>query len=126
MANIKKACERLMHEKEMLVQYGAALAARLASFDDLEALTAALADLSAAPSATGALPLLERVDTSLAYMARNPQYADTGAYSARLRQLQARPRAPRAPPVYPLCSPFVGTTGWGMRLRMMGCRCRAR
>jgi hypothetical protein len=90
MATVKKSCERLMHEKDMLVQYGSALAARLASFDQLEALSADFAAAQPAPNADAALALLARVDDCLAYMASNPQYADTMAYSLRLRQLQAR------------------------------------
>jgi Sec34-like family len=90
MAAIKKSCERLMHEKEMLAQYGSALTARLACFDELEELTNTFNALAAAPAATGALELLNRLDDCLGYMASNPQYADTMAYSLRLRQLQVR------------------------------------
>jgi hypothetical protein len=90
MVHIKKACERLMHEKEMLIQYGNALTARLGCFDELEGLSAAATIATA--TADGALPLLallKRIDDSLTYMSSNPQYADTMAYSVRLRQLQA-------------------------------------
>ena len=85
---IKRSCERLMHEKEMLVHYGNALTARLASFDELEELTAQYHEVAAAPSAGGALQLLCRLDDCLAYMASKPQYADTMSFSMRLRQLQ--------------------------------------
>ena len=88
MAAVRRVCERRMHEREMLAHYGAALAARLASFDELAELSAAFDKLANAPGSEGALELLSRVDDALAYLAARPQYADTGAYVQKLRQLQ--------------------------------------
>jgi conserved oligomeric Golgi complex subunit 3 len=87
-AQIKKSCERLMHEKEMLVQYADALSARLGCFDELEALGAHFHKLSPTASHSELIPLLNRLDECLTYMSSNPQYMDTMSYTLRLRQLQ--------------------------------------
>lgn len=87
---IKKSCERLMHEKEMLVQYADALSARLGCFDELEALGSHFHKLSATAGHAELIPLLNRLDECLTYMSSNPQYMDTMSYTLRLRQLQVQ------------------------------------
>eukprot|EP00892_Ulva_mutabilis_P010098 jgi/Ulvmu1/7460/UM037_0003.1 len=89
-AQIRKSCERLMHEKEMLGQYADALSARLGCFDELEALGADFHKLAPNAGHGDVLPLLQRLDDCLAYMSSNPQYMDTMSYTLRLRQLQGK------------------------------------
>jgi hypothetical protein len=87
-AQIRKSCERLMHEKEMLVQYANALTARLGCFDELEALGREFHKLSTSSDEAAVMPLLARLDGCLNYLCSNPQYMDTMSYTLRLRQLQ--------------------------------------
>lgn len=87
---VKRSCERLMHEKDMLAQYADALAARLGYFDELEAITTEFNRLGARHDNTNVMPLLSRLDDCLTYMGNNPQYVDTMSYTLQLRQLQVR------------------------------------
>jgi hypothetical protein len=96
-AQIRKSCERLMHEKEMLVQYADALSARLGCFDELEALGTDFHKLAPNAGHADLIPLLNRLDECLTYMSSNPQYMDTLSYTLRLRQLQVRHVVPGLP-----------------------------
>ena len=90
MDGIKSACERLIHEKDQLIQYADAVAARLGYFDELEAIATEFHRLNNRQDNTNVMPLLTRLDECLAYMASNPQYVDTMTYTLRLQQLQGR------------------------------------
>jgi hypothetical protein len=83
-------CQRLVAEREAVTSAAAAIAAKLAFFDELERVGAELGAAGAGADAAGALPLLQRLDDCLEYVAAHPQYADAAAYSLKFRQLQAR------------------------------------
>ena len=101
-ADLSSGCEALLAEKAALQELADALRARLAFFDGYEKAAAEFAAAAAAGDGSGSggaatvaalpplLPLLARIDDAIAYVAANPQYADSIAYAARFRQLQAR------------------------------------
>jgi len=71
-------------------EFADALRARLAFFDGYEQAAAEFAAVSTNPAGGALLPLLGRLDEAIAYASSNPQYADSIAYAAKFRQLQAR------------------------------------
>jgi hypothetical protein len=91
--SLAAACERLLEDKARLGEFAAALRAKLAVFEQLDSLAAALHSLSAGGPAAAVErlpPLLRAVDGCLDFCAAHPQYADAAAYALKFRQLQAR------------------------------------
>ncbi|XRB05978.1 conserved oligomeric Golgi complex subunit 3 [Pycnococcus provasolii] len=86
--------ESLAAERQQLVAFADALRAKLNYFDELEKVGTLLqaATLSSAKAPTGGdfLPLLQRLDDSVAYIAAHPQFAEAAAYGAKFRHLQSR------------------------------------
>ncbi|KAA6429125.1 MAG: conserved oligomeric Golgi complex subunit 3-like [Trebouxia sp. A1-2] len=87
------SCERLVVEKERLLQFADALRNKLQYFDELERVSAQFHSASLAVDSDSFLPLLERLDECITYVSNNPQYADASSYASKFRQLQQRAMA---------------------------------
>ncbi|KAK9825230.1 hypothetical protein WJX74_002000 [Apatococcus lobatus] len=88
--SLHDSCERLVSEKDGLVEFADALHSRLSYFDELERIASHFHAASLAVDSTEFMPLLKRLDDCITFVTANPQYADSGAYAGRFRQLQAR------------------------------------
>ncbi|KAL3677978.1 hypothetical protein R1sor_020934 [Riccia sorocarpa] len=84
------ACERLVMEKERLVEFADALRNKLNFFDELENIAAQFYAPTMSVANAQFLPLLKRLDECLTYVGNNPQYADSAVYLVKFRQLQSR------------------------------------
>ena len=111
------SCEQIVREKDQLEEFADALRAKLKFFDEFESVytqfnqivssssvssttsTGGLTKggseeiLDATPHASSdqqLLSLLRKLDDCKSFVATNPQYADSGAYMAKFRQLQAK------------------------------------
>merc|ERR1711915_1161394 len=84
------ACERLVMEKERLVEFAEALRSKLNYFDELENIATQFYASNMSVGSAHFLPLLKRLDECISYVANNPQYADSGVYLVKFRQLQSR------------------------------------
>ncbi|GAQ88312.1 oligomeric Golgi complex component 3 [Klebsormidium nitens] len=84
------ACERLVQEKERLVEFADALRTKLNYFDELETVAAQFHSPNLTVNNAHFLPLLKRLDECIAYVGSNPQYADSAVYLVKFRQLQSR------------------------------------
>ena len=93
--------ERLIAEKDRLLEFADALRGKLDYFDQLEKVAEqfqAGVIISGASDASGAslapreqvMPMLKRLDDCLDFVASHPQYADGGSYGTKFRQLQNR------------------------------------
>eukprot|EP00878_Enallax_costatus_P027744 GHUV01029894.1.p1 GENE.GHUV01029894.1~~GHUV01029894.1.p1 ORF type:complete len:320 (+),score=112.30 GHUV01029894.1:396-1355(+) len=82
--------ETLLGEKQALLEFAEALRARLKFFDEFELAANQFAAAAAAPDNAELMPLLNRLDDCIAYVAANPQYADAVAYATKFRQLHSR------------------------------------
>ncbi|CAI7897955.1 unnamed protein product [Closterium sp. NIES-54] len=104
------ACERLVADKERLVEFADALRSKLNYFEELDKITSRFHSASMSVSSSHFLPLLKRLDECITYVASNLQYADANIYLVKFRQLQHfRPfpslfNAPLTLPTYSLCS----------------------
>lgn len=87
------SCERLVVEKERLLQFADALRNKLQYFDELERVSAQFHSAALAVDSDSFLPLLERLDDCITYVSNNPQYADASSYASKFRQLQQRAMA---------------------------------
>jgi hypothetical protein len=91
--SLAAACERLLEDKARLSEFASALRAKLAVFEQLDSLAAALHGLAGGGPAAAVEklpPLLRGCDECLEFCAQHPQYADAAAYALKFRQLQAR------------------------------------
>lgn len=82
--------ETLLGEKQALQEFAEALRARLKFFDEYELAANQFAAAAAAPDNAELMPLLNKLDDCIAYVAANPQYADAVAYATKFRQLHSR------------------------------------
>lgn len=84
------ACERLVLEKDRLVEFADALRNKLNYFDELENIATQVYSPTISVASGHFLPLLKRLDECISYVSNNPQYADSGVYIVKFRQLQSR------------------------------------
>ncbi|CAI6000927.1 unnamed protein product [Closterium sp. NIES-65] len=84
------ACERLVADKERLVEFADALRSKLNYFEELDKITGRFHSASMSVSSSHFLPLLKRLDECITYVASNLQYADANIYLVKFRQLQSR------------------------------------
>eukprot|EP01025_Chloroclados_australasicus_P038144 TRINITY_DN3909_c1_g1_i6.p1 TRINITY_DN3909_c1_g1~~TRINITY_DN3909_c1_g1_i6.p1 ORF type:complete len:593 (-),score=70.94 TRINITY_DN3909_c1_g1_i6:35-1813(-) len=84
------SCQQLVQEKEQLVEFSKQLNDKLRYFDELEQVSTQFHSNSVSVDSDQFLPLLEKLDECLAFVAGNPQYAEAALYAGRFRQLQAR------------------------------------
>ena len=82
--------ESLVAERAHLIAFADALRAKLSYFDELEKVGAQLQTATLSTSGGDFLPLLQRLDESVAYIAAHPQFAEAAAYNAKFRHLQSR------------------------------------
>ncbi|PSS10293.1 Conserved oligomeric Golgi complex subunit 3 like [Actinidia chinensis var. chinensis] len=84
------ACDRLLMEKQRLIEFAEALRSKLNYFDELENVATNFHSPNMNVSNENFLPLLKRLDECIAYVESNPQYAESSVYFVKFRQLQSR------------------------------------
>jgi hypothetical protein len=82
--------EALLAQKATLTEFADALRARLKFFDEYELAANQFASAAAAPDSAELMPLLQKLDECISYVAANPQYADAVTYANKFRQLQLK------------------------------------
>jgi hypothetical protein len=82
--------EALLAQKATLTEFAEALRARLKFFDEYELAASQFASAAAAPDSAELMPLLQKLDECIGYVAANPQYADAVTYANKFRQLQLK------------------------------------
>ncbi|XP_022754751.1 conserved oligomeric Golgi complex subunit 3-like isoform X2 [Durio zibethinus] len=84
------ACDRLVIEKQRLIEFAEALRSKLKYFDELENITSNFYSPNMNVGNVNFLPLLKRVDECIMYVENNPQYAESSVYLLKFHQLQSR------------------------------------
>ncbi|CAL9095340.1 unnamed protein product [Musa textilis] len=84
------ACDQLLIEKQRLIEFADALRSKLNYFDELENVSTNFYSSNMSISSVEFLPLLKRLDDCISYVESNPQYAESGVYLVKFRQLQSR------------------------------------
>ncbi|KAM1587534.1 conserved oligomeric Golgi complex subunit 3-like isoform X2 [Malus sylvestris] len=84
------ACDRLLIEKQRLIEFSEALRSKLNYFDELENITTNFYSPNMNVLHENFLPLLKRLDECISYVESNPQYAESSVYLLKFRQLQSR------------------------------------
>lgn len=84
------ACDRLLMEKQRLIEFAEALRSKLNYFDELENVATNFYSPNMKVGNGHFLPLLKRLDECISYVERNPQYAESNVYLVKFRQLQSR------------------------------------
>jgi len=103
-AALHVTCDRLVEERENLVNAADALRSKLKHFDELENVAAQFQSASFSSHSFGGLDdpgdaneqgvkimdSLQKLDESLAFVASHPHYADSATYLVKFKQLQAK------------------------------------
>ncbi|XP_072071429.1 conserved oligomeric Golgi complex subunit 3 isoform X1 [Arachis hypogaea] len=84
------ACDRLVQEKQRLIDFADALRSKLNYFDELENVATNFYSPNMNVGNENFLPLLKRLDECISYVESNPQYAESSVYLLKFRQLQSR------------------------------------
>ncbi|XP_023539647.1 conserved oligomeric Golgi complex subunit 3 [Cucurbita pepo subsp. pepo] len=84
------ACDRLVMEKQRLIEFAEALRNKLNYFDELENITAIFYSPNMSVGNENFLPMLKRLDDCILFAESNPQYAESNVYLLKFRQLQSR------------------------------------
>ncbi|KAG8373876.1 hypothetical protein BUALT_Bualt11G0070900 [Buddleja alternifolia] len=84
------ACDRLLMEKQRLIEFAESLRVKLNYFDELENVATSFYSPSMNVGHENFLPLLKRLDDCISYVESNPQYAECNVYLVKFRQLQSR------------------------------------
>ncbi|XP_074580208.1 conserved oligomeric Golgi complex subunit 3 [Curcuma longa] len=84
------ACDRLLIEKQRLIEFADALRSKLKYFDELENVSSSFYSPNMSISSGEFLPLLKRLDECISFVESNPQYAESGVYLVKFQQLQSR------------------------------------
>lgn len=84
------SCEQLVKEKDQLLEFADALRAKLKFFDEFETVYTQFHAAQSSLDNEQFLQLLKKLDECIAYVAKNPQYADSATYINKFRQLQGR------------------------------------
>ncbi|GAU16792.1 hypothetical protein TSUD_200350 [Trifolium subterraneum] len=84
------ACDRLVQEKQRLIDFAEALRSKLNYFDELENVATNFYSPNMNVGNENFLPLLKRLDECISYVESNPQYAESSVYLLKFRQLQSR------------------------------------
>lgn len=84
------ACDRLLIEKQRLIEFAESLRSKLNYFDELENVANSFYSPTMNVANGSFLPLLKRLDECISYVESNPQYAESGVYLVKFRQLQSR------------------------------------
>ncbi|KAF5962122.1 hypothetical protein HYC85_003331 [Camellia sinensis] len=84
------ACDRLLIEKQRLIEFAEALRSKLKYFDELENVATNFYSPNMNVANGNFLPLLKRLDECISYVESNPQYAESSVYLVKFRQLQVQ------------------------------------
>ncbi|WCJ42882.1 Conserved oligomeric Golgi complex subunit 3 [Euphorbia peplus] len=84
------ACDRLLVEKQRLIEFAEALRSKLRYFDELENIATSFHSAKVNVGSENFLPLLKRLDECISYVESNPQYLESSVYLLKFRQLQSR------------------------------------
>ncbi|KAH7680010.1 Conserved oligomeric Golgi complex subunit 3 protein [Dioscorea alata] len=84
------ACDRLLLEKQRLIEFADALRSKLNYFDELENISGSFYSSNMTIGSEQFFPLLKRLDDCISYVESNPQYAESSVYLVKFRQLQSR------------------------------------
>ncbi|EPS73936.1 hypothetical protein M569_00814, partial [Genlisea aurea] len=84
------ACDRLLMEKQKLIEFAESLRDKLNYFDDLENFANHFYSPSMNVAHDNFLPLLKRLDDCISYSENNLQYAESSVYLLKFQQLQSR------------------------------------
>ncbi|MCL7023786.1 hypothetical protein MKW94_009497, partial [Papaver nudicaule] len=84
------ACDRLVIEKQRLVDFAEALRNKLNYFDELENVANSFYSPNVNVGNRSFLPFLKRLDECISYVENNLQYAESGVYHIKFKQLQSR------------------------------------
>ncbi|XP_042377121.1 conserved oligomeric Golgi complex subunit 3-like [Zingiber officinale] len=84
------ACDRLLIEKQRLIEFADALRSKLKYFDELENVSSSFYSPNMSINSREFLPLLKRLDECISFVESNPQYAESGVYLVKFQQLQSR------------------------------------
>ncbi|GMH44082.1 hypothetical protein BSKO_12016 [Bryopsis sp. KO-2023] len=100
--SLRETGERLVEERQQLIEFASAIRTRLFYFEELESIATEFHTLAAssAPVVEGQvmeagevepyLPLLKRLDECITYVTGHPQYAESSLYASQFRRLQAQ------------------------------------
>ncbi|XP_057961847.1 conserved oligomeric Golgi complex subunit 3 isoform X1 [Malania oleifera] len=84
------ACDRLLIEKQRLIEFAEALRNKLNYFDELENFATNFYSPNMNVGNGNFFPLLKRLDECISYVESNPQYAESSVYLVKFQQLQSR------------------------------------
>lgn len=84
------ACDRLVIEKQRLIEFAEAVRNKLKYFDELENIAASFYSPNMNVGNGNFFHLLKRLDECILYVEGNPQYAESSVYLLKFRQLQSR------------------------------------
>lgn len=84
------ACDRLVIEKQRLIEFAEAVQSKLKYFDELENIAASFYSPNMNVGNGNFFHLLKRLDECILYVEGNPQYAESSVYLLKFRQLQSR------------------------------------
>ncbi|KAJ3704870.1 hypothetical protein LUZ61_008575 [Rhynchospora tenuis] len=84
------SCDQLLLEKQRLIEFADALRSRLNYFDELENVSTSFYAPNMNIGNDQFLPLLKQLDDCISYVESNPQYAESGVYLVKFRQIQSR------------------------------------
>nr|PNR40884.1 hypothetical protein PHYPA_018287 [Physcomitrium patens] len=86
--SLHEVCERLVVEKERLIEFADALRTKLNYFDELENISTQFHAPTTSVGSGHCLPLLKRLDECISYVENNPQYTDSSVYLVKFKRLQ--------------------------------------
>ncbi|KAK9075190.1 hypothetical protein SSX86_003511 [Deinandra increscens subsp. villosa] len=84
------ACDRMVIEKQRLIEFAESLRSKLNYFDELENVAASFYSSNTSVASENFLPQLKKLDDCISYVENNPQYAESNVYLVKFRQLQSR------------------------------------
>ncbi|XP_076899343.1 conserved oligomeric Golgi complex subunit 3-like isoform X2 [Bidens hawaiensis] len=84
------ACDRMVVEKQRLIEFADSLRSKLNYFDELENVATSFYSSNTNVASENFLPQLKKLDECISYVENNPQYAESGVYLVKFRQLQSR------------------------------------
>ncbi|KDO73747.1 hypothetical protein CISIN_1g0039592mg, partial [Citrus sinensis] len=84
------ACDRLVIEKQRLIEFAEAVQSKLKYFDELENIAASFYSPNMNVGNGNFFHLLKRLDECILYVEGNPQYAESSVYLLKFRQLQVQ------------------------------------
>ncbi|GJU17309.1 conserved oligomeric Golgi complex subunit 3-like protein [Tanacetum coccineum] len=84
------ACDRMVIEKQRLIEFADSLRSKLNYFDELENVATSFYSSNTSVASENFLPQLKKLDESISYVENNPQYAESNVYLVKFRQLQSR------------------------------------